>query len=82
MVSWGGSRWLTPPPPQTQMLSWSPGHKLPPPEPSPGRTALPARAHRHEQLGSVWEVAQEDKRVHALGQAGDTAEAQHEAVLL
>lgn len=40
------------------------------------------RPHRHEQLDSIREVAQEGERGHALWQARDAAEAQHEAVLL
>lgn len=40
------------------------------------------RPHRHEQLDSIREVAQEGERGHALRQARDAAEAQNEAVLL
>lgn len=47
------------------------------------RAATPGPdTHRHEQLGCVTEVAQEDHDVHALGQARDLAEADHELVLV
>lgn len=53
---------------------------MPPPRSPPSAARSPT--HRHEQLGGVAEVAQEDHDVHALGQARDPAEADHELVLL
>lgn len=54
-----------------------------PQEPPPRRPAAPVPGtHRHEQLGRVAEAAQEDHDVHALGQARDLAEPDHELVLL
>lgn len=64
--------------PRQQAASPSSTQALPAP---PTLPFLP-RPHRHEQLGSIREVAQEGKRGHALWQALDAAEAQHEQVLL
>lgn len=52
-----------------------------PTQAAPTLPCLP-RPHRHEQLDSIREVAQERECGHALWQARDSAEAQHEAVLL